>query len=51
MSMPHNGQPVTLRVGLHSGSLVSGMLGTRLPKFTLFGDTMVRACCATCCWA
>ncbi len=33
--MPHNGQPVTLRVGIHSGRLVSGMLGTRLPKFTL----------------
>ncbi|KAL6750759.1 nucleotide cyclase, partial [Haematococcus lacustris] len=41
--MPHNGQQVTLRIGIHSGKLVSGMLGTRLPKFTLFGDTMNTA--------
>lgn len=43
LTMLHNGEPVKLRVGIHSGRLVSGMLGTRLPKFTLFGDTMNTA--------
>ncbi len=33
--MPHNNQPVQLRVGIHSGPLVSGLVGTKMPKFTL----------------
>ena len=33
--MPHNQQPVLLRVGLHSGPIVSGIVGTRMPKFCL----------------
>ena len=44
--MPHNGEPVLVRVGLHSGSCTSGLLGSKPPKFTVFGDTMntVSAC-------
>lgn len=38
--MPHNGQPACLRVGIHTGPLVSGVIGTKMPKFALFGDTM-----------
>ena len=33
--MPHNQQPVRLRVGLHTGPIVSGVVGTRMPKFCL----------------
>jgi class 3 adenylate cyclase len=35
---PHNGQSVRLRVGLHSGPIVSGVIGRRMPKFCLFGE-------------
>ncbi len=28
-----NGEPVRLRVGLHSGPVSSGVVGQRMPKF------------------
>ncbi len=41
--MPHNGQPVSVRIGLHSGPCVSGLVGTKVPKFSVFGDTINTA--------
>ncbi len=38
--MPHDGSPVVIRIGIHTGPCVSGLIGTKLPKFSLFGDTM-----------
>jgi hypothetical protein len=32
MRMPHSGKPVKIRVGMHSGPCVSGLIGLRLPK-------------------
>ncbi|KAG1654315.1 hypothetical protein FOA52_008871 [Chlamydomonas sp. UWO 241] len=29
-----------VRIGIHTGACVSGLIGTRQPKFALFGDTM-----------
>ncbi|KAG1670868.1 hypothetical protein FOA52_000370 [Chlamydomonas sp. UWO 241] len=43
MTMPHNGESVQIRVGIHTGDCVSGLVGSRLPKFSLFGDTMNTA--------
>ncbi|KAF5842754.1 adenylate and guanylate cyclase catalytic domain-containing protein [Dunaliella salina] len=40
-NQPH--QPVRVRIGMHSGDVVSGMIGTKLPKFSLFGDAMCTA--------
>ena len=36
--MPHNSEPVSLRIGIHTGPLVSGLVGSKMPKFTLFGE-------------
>lgn len=43
MRMPHDGTPVRIRVGIHSGPCVSGLVGTKLPKFAIFGDTINTA--------
>ena len=43
VTMPHNGQPTTVRVGMHTGPVVTGLIGTKLPKFSVFGDTMNTA--------
>ena len=35
---PHNGEPVSIRIGIHTGPCVSGLIGTKLPKFSIFGE-------------
>ena len=35
--MPHNNEPVSIRIGMHTGPCVTGLIGTKLPKFSIFG--------------
>jgi class 3 adenylate cyclase len=35
VTLPHNDEPVQLRIGIHTGPLVSGLVGAKMPKFTL----------------
>lgn len=41
--MPHTSKPVSIRIGVHTGPCVSGLLGTKLPKWTVLGGTINTA--------
>ena len=56
---PPNGMQLQIRVGIHTGPAYSGVVGSKVPKFTFFGDSkfgidtllgnICHACCDTSC--
>ncbi|KAG2499523.1 hypothetical protein HYH03_002469 [Edaphochlamys debaryana] len=34
------GEPVQIRVGIHTGPVVGGVLGAKTPRFSIYGDTV-----------
>ncbi|KXZ50103.1 hypothetical protein GPECTOR_18g79 [Gonium pectorale] len=41
--MPTTGQPVEIRIGIHMGPVLSGLVGTKMPRFCVLGETVTTA--------